>query len=63
LIGVRHRPQRTPILAAGAPVGGAGGRTMSTLHALELGILAGITLFFVLQRMGILDRWFDHFSR
>jgi len=35
---------------------------MSTLHALELGILAGITLFFVLQRMGILDRWLDRFS-
>ena len=35
---------------------------MTTIHAFEIGILAGITLFFVLQRLGILDRWLDRFS-
>jgi len=32
---------------------------MSTVHALELGIVGGIALFFILQRMGVIDRWFD----
>jgi hypothetical protein len=32
---------------------------MSTLHALELGILGGIALFFILQRLGVIDHWFD----
>lgn len=36
---------------------------MSTLHSLEIGFLAGIVLFFVLQRLGVIDRWFDSFSR
>lgn len=35
---------------------------MTTIHAFEIGILGGIVLFFVLQRLGILDRWFDNFS-
>jgi len=36
---------------------------MTTLHSLEAGFLAGIALFFILQRMGIIDRWFDSFKR
>jgi len=36
---------------------------MTTLHSLETGFLAGIVLFFVLQRLGIIDRWFDSFNR
>ncbi len=36
---------------------------MSTIHALEIGILAGVALFFVLQRLGVIDRWFDRFGQ
>jgi hypothetical protein len=31
---------------------------MSVLHSLELGILGGIALFFVLMYSGLLDKWF-----
>ena len=37
--------------------------SMSTLHGLEIGFLAGIVLFFVLQRMGVIDRWFESMER
>ncbi len=36
---------------------------MTVPQALELGILAGIALFFVLQRMGVIDRWFSRWDR
>jgi hypothetical protein len=31
---------------------------MSVLHSLELGILGGIALFYVLMYSGLLDKWF-----
>lgn len=31
---------------------------MSVLHSLELGILGGIALFFILMYSGLLDKWF-----
>jgi hypothetical protein len=36
---------------------------MSVVHALQFGIVGGIVLFFVFQRLGWIDRWFDHWSR
>jgi hypothetical protein len=36
---------------------------MSNAYAIALGVLAGIVLFFVLQRMGVIDRWFDKMDR
>jgi hypothetical protein len=36
---------------------------MTVVHAVEIGVLGGIVLFFVLQRLGILDRWIDSWSR
>jgi hypothetical protein len=31
--------------------------------AIALGVIAGIVLFFVLQRLGILDRWIERMER
>lgn len=31
---------------------------MSVLHALELGFIGGIALFFVCMYSGLLDKWF-----
>jgi hypothetical protein len=36
---------------------------MTMVHALEIGFLAGIVLFFVLQRLGVIDRWFESLER
>ena len=36
---------------------------MTTLHCLEFGFLAGIVMFFVLQRLGIIDRWIERLER
>ena len=36
---------------------------MSVVHSLEVGILAGIALFFVLQRLGVLDRLIQKLER
>jgi hypothetical protein len=36
---------------------------MSTANAIALGVLAGIVLFFVLQRLGVIDRWFEKMER
>jgi hypothetical protein len=36
---------------------------MTTLNYLEIGFLAGIVLFFVLQRLGIIDHWFERMDR
>jgi hypothetical protein len=36
---------------------------MTTAHAIALGVLAGIVLFFVLQRLGVIDRWFERMER
>lgn len=39
------------------------GAAMSTAYALGLGIIAGIILFFVLQRCGVIDRWLRWLER
>jgi len=36
---------------------------MSVANAIGLGVIAGIVLFFVLQRMGVIDRWIEKFDR
>jgi hypothetical protein len=36
---------------------------MSTLQALEFGFIGGIVLFFTLQRLGVIDRWFESWGR
>jgi hypothetical protein len=36
---------------------------MTTVHSLEIGFLVGIVLFFALQRMGVIDRWFELLDR
>lgn len=36
---------------------------MSSAYAIALGVLAGIVLFFVLQRLGVIDRWLDRLER
>ncbi len=36
---------------------------MGVAQALGLGIVVGIVLFFVLQRLGILDRWIERLER
>ncbi len=36
---------------------------MTTLHCLEFGFLAGIVMFFVLQRLGLIDRLIDRLER
>jgi uncharacterized protein (DUF2344 family) len=36
---------------------------MSVANAIALGVISGIVLFFVLQRLGIIDRWIEKFDR
>lgn len=36
---------------------------MSVPQALQLGFVAGIALFFALQRMGIIDCWIESWER
>lgn len=36
---------------------------MTVVHSLEVGILGGIALFFILQYLGVIDRWFERFDR
>ena len=36
---------------------------MSVVHSLGIGIIAGIVLFFVLQRLGVLDKWIEKLER
>jgi len=36
---------------------------MSVTTSLQIGFVAGIALFFVLQRLGIIDRWFERWNR
>lgn len=38
-------------------------RKMSVANAIGLGVITGIVLFFVLQRLGIIDRWIERFDR
>ena len=51
-------------------MGGAGNRRcrngmqiMSVPAALMMGIVAGIVLFFVLQRTGVIDHWLERMER
>lgn len=60
LIKISTRRRGRSTVRTHEPAGRTG--TMTTIHAFEIGILGGIVLFFVLQRLGILDRWFDNFS-
>lgn len=36
---------------------------MSVVHSLGIGIISGIVLFFVLQRLGVLDKWIQKLER
>jgi len=36
---------------------------MTIAHSLGIGVLLGIALFFVLQRLGVLDKWIQKFDR
>jgi len=36
---------------------------MTIAHSLGIGVLVGIALFFVLQRLGVLDKWLEKFDR
>lgn len=36
---------------------------MTIAHSLGIGVLLGIALFFVLQRLGVLDKWLEKFDR
>jgi hypothetical protein len=36
---------------------------MSIAHSVEIGVLAGIALFFIFQRLGWIDKWFDSWDR
>jgi ribosomal protein S5 len=36
---------------------------MTTPQIFGVGIIAGIALFFVLQRYGVIDRWFDKLGK
>jgi hypothetical protein len=36
---------------------------MSTPYAIALGMISGIVLFFVLQRLGVIDRWLERLER
>ena len=36
---------------------------MSVANAIALGVLTGIALFFVLQRLGVIDRWIEWLER
>jgi len=42
---------------------GLGVVDMSVTTSLQIGFVAGIALFFVLQRLGIIDRWFERWNR
>lgn len=39
------------------------GKTMTLVHSLEIGFLSGIALFFILQRLGVIDKWFEALER
>ncbi len=36
---------------------------MTVEFSLGTGILAGIALFFILQRLGVIDKWIDRWDR
>ena len=36
---------------------------MTTAQTLGAGIVVGIVLFFVLQRLGVIDRWLERLER
>lgn len=36
---------------------------MTVAQSIGFGIVAGIVLFFVLQRVGLLDKWIEHWDR
>lgn len=36
---------------------------MTLAHSLGIGVLVGIALFFVLQRLGVLDKWLEKLDR
>jgi hypothetical protein len=36
---------------------------MTVVFSLGTGILAGIALFFILQRLGVIDKWIDRWDR
>ena len=42
---------------------GSGGVRMTNAHMLGLGFIAGIVLFFVLQRRGVIDRLIERLER
>jgi len=36
---------------------------MTVVFSLGTGILTGIALFFILQRLGVIDKWIDRWDR
>ncbi|BAP88689.1 putative uncharacterized protein [Burkholderiales bacterium GJ-E10] len=36
---------------------------MAIAHALSIGFVIGIVLFFVLQRIGVIDRWIERLEK
>jgi len=36
---------------------------MTIAHSLGIGVVVGIALFFVLQRLGVLDKWLEKLDR
>ena len=39
------------------------GKNMTIAHSLGIGVVVGIALFFVLQRLGVLDKWLEKLDR
>ena len=38
-------------------------KNMTVAHSLGIGVVVGIALFFVLQRLGVLDKWLEKLDR